>query len=210
VGDAVLLDYRYAAVDAGRHRVLGINGDAFLGTDALGVWVAEGLRLAHAFGPATDARSLGGRDRTLGATWRQNLGRGRVVIEAARRSRTRSVADVSSRDLRVSWTPSTVGATRWAFGARGATSMARAQRQVSLSTDASFAWNASSTLQVLSGAEWWMWKPDGTEEYFLAAHGEISWRFGQVDLNGRYIFQQRTLEVHSDQHRFTFRLVRHF
>ena len=209
-GDVVLVDYRYTAMDAGRHDVLGVAGDAFLGTDAVSVWVAEGLRVAQADAGVADALSLGGRDRVLGVTMRRAIGGGRFTLEASRRSRTRSVADVGTRDLRTTWAPFAGGSTRWSVGARAATSTARGQRQTSASTDATFAWIASSGVQILSGAEWWLWKPDGTAETYLTANAELVWRFGQVEMNARYVFQQRTLIVDSDQHRGTLRVVRRF
>lgn len=210
-GDVVLVDYRFEALDAGEHRVRGLAGDVSLGTESASLWMADGVRVADSDGAPGMARSLEGRDRTLGGTVRRRLGDGRVVIDATRRTRTRSVADVASTEFHAVWIPSTGTARRWTWGLRHLASASQGNRLRSLSVDGTFSWPVSPDLQLLAGAERWLWAAAGTPtERFLTVNGEVNWRIGRIELVSRYTYQQRVLVASGDQHRVTFRAVRRF
>lgn len=210
-GDVVLVDYRFEALDAGEHRVRGLAGDISLGTESVSLWMADGVRVADSDGAEGMARSLEGRDRTLGGTIRRRIGDGRVVIDATRRTRTRSVADVASTELHAVWIPSTSAVRRWSWGLRRLTSAALGNRLRSHSVDATFSWPVSSDLQLLASAERWLWTAARTStERFFSVNGEANWRLGRIELVARYSFQQRVLVTTGDQHRVTFRAVRRF
>lgn len=210
-GDALLLDYRYAVREGGRHNVVAMTGDIAVGNGWGNIWMSEATRQASSNGPERAASALGGRDRSLGLSFHRTVGLGRVAVDVLRRTRWRSVADVRSNDAHVTYTPSTIGSRRWSFGARATSSHAGGQSLISTAADASLMWNVSPGLQLLANGEHWFWRPGhAAPERYMTGTAEVNWRFGQMDLTTRYIFQRRILQVVSDQHRLLFRLVRHF
>ena len=209
-GDYVLISYRRRLALGVDQRSTSASADAALALDGFSVRYAESGRRVRAVGGAV-ADASGGHDRSAVATLRRNVWHGALEMEVEHNDRRQAAVGYSMDQARIALQPAGNPVLQTAFGATASRSRSAGRTSTAVSTRGTANVNLSPGLRLQGNGEMWLWRyVDARPDRIFAGTLEVDWRFGRVDTEWRYTYQQRTTLQTGRQHRFMLRALRRF
>ncbi|MDP1861372.1 MAG: hypothetical protein Q8K82_22040, partial [Gemmatimonadaceae bacterium] len=211
VGEVVLVSYRYMLPPAPGIRTRSLGADASLAVGGMSVQHSIRRRRSVATdGAASDA--LDSADEyTTSASLRRALRFGSVQGDLTHRVRQHSRNDFTSTELRAAVASPSGYAVQGVLGASGTQSRMNERDTRMVTTVASVGWMVSSTFQIQTTAETWVWSTDDrARERLRSLNLEVVWSLGALETDWRFSSQQRDAAAVGTQHQFFGRVRRRF
>jgi len=207
-GDVLLVSYRYVGLSSGRFETWNLSYNAGLS------WQGLTLRHGRTQRDETPLDAGGGLTQDVDMWTAVGISRrtpiGHFQLYGAQRNRTIRELDYVIHELRGSWSLP-LGRIQLSVDGSANQTVSSVTRSRSQTGSARLSWVPSLALRLEGVVDTWRWRADASPvDRFYGGHLSLEWRFGRVQLSGRYDHNRRYVMNSSREHRWSVYALRRF